>query len=147
MAFIPAFVFWLATGILLLGFEVVLPGVFLFWIGLAAIGTGLVAWLLPLGFVSQLLVFSIIGMAAIFAGWRIQQFQKKEMTDAPFLNDRAGALVGKIYALETAIISGTGAIRIGDTVWRVAGADTNAGTKVTIVGIDGGTLRVQAVVG
>ena len=31
---------WLAGGLVLLVAEVVMPGVFLFWLGLAALGTG-----------------------------------------------------------------------------------------------------------
>jgi inner membrane protein len=39
---------WLAGGVLLLAAETMLPGVFLFWIGLAAIATGLALFVLPL---------------------------------------------------------------------------------------------------
>jgi inner membrane protein len=144
MALIAAFWLWLAGGLLLLGLEMVAPGIFLLWIGLAAIGTGLVAWVLPLGFVAQLLVFAALGLGAIMLGSSIQKRQKNEITDAPFLNDRAGGMIGKVFMLETAIASGEGTVRIGDSVWRVAGVDAAAGTKVTIVGIDNGTLRVQA---
>jgi inner membrane protein len=145
MALFPAFWLWLAAGILLLGFEVVLPGVFLFWIGLAAIGTGLITWLFPVAFVAQLVLFAMLGLGFILVGRSIQQRQKHEITDAPFLNDRAGAMVGKVYVLETAIVVGTGSIRIGDTVWRVTGPDAASGTHVKVLAVEGGVLRVATV--
>ena len=37
----PALI-WILVGLVLLGAETILPGVFLLWIGLAAVGTGLV---------------------------------------------------------------------------------------------------------
>ncbi|MGL4637464.1 MAG: NfeD family protein [Beijerinckiaceae bacterium] len=143
MSLMPAFWLWLAGGILLVGLEVVMPGVFLLWIGLAAVSTGVISWLFSPGLVAQLLIFAVFGLASIAVGSMIQKRQKDEKTDAPFLNDRAGSMLGKVYRLETAIVSGIGSIRIGDTVWRVMGADAAVGTNVRITGIEGGDLRVE----
>src|SRR3546814_5931920 len=40
---------WLSVGVLLAAAEIVAPGFFLIWIGAAAIVTGVVAWLVPIG--------------------------------------------------------------------------------------------------
>jgi inner membrane protein len=117
--------------------------VFLIWLGLAALVTGAIVFFVPLSTVSCLVLFAALGLASILIGRRVQSGQKTEVTDAPFLNDRGKALVGKIYALESAIVEGAGSVRIGDSVWRVAGLDAVAGTHVKITGIDGSTLLVE----
>jgi inner membrane protein len=134
---------WLAGGLVLLAAEALAPGVFLFWIGLAAIATGLILLAAPLSLVPQLLVFAALGLAAIALGRLIQRREKAQATDAPFLNERGRALVGRVYPLETAIVNGAGSVRIGDTVWRVTGADAAAGARVKVTGVDGGTLVVE----
>jgi membrane protein implicated in regulation of membrane protease activity len=62
----------------------------------------------------------------------------------PFLNKRADALVGRVFTLEKPIIDGAGTVRIDDTVWRVAGPDAPAGSRVRIVQADGASLTVAA---
>jgi inner membrane protein len=136
--------FWLVTGLVLLTLEALLPGVFLIWLGMAALFTGAIIFVAPLSAVSGLVLFAVLGLTAILIGRRVQSEQKTEVTDAPFLNDRGKALVGKIYALESAIVEGSGSVRIGDSVWRVSGKDAAAGTHVKITGIDGSTLLVEA---
>jgi hypothetical protein len=134
---------WLAAGLALLGLEALLPGIFLFWIGLAAIATGLILWLVPLGVTAQLVLFALLGLAAILVGRQVQGRQKDEVTDSPFLNERGKTLLGQVFTLDTAIAGGAGSVKVGDSVWRVIGADRPAGEKVKVVGIDGGTLKVE----
>ncbi len=143
MADIASHWLWLVAGLLLIGIETMAPGLFLFWVGLAAIATGLINWLIPLSLTAQLLLFALFGLAAILVGRKVQGRQQSEITDSPHLNERGKALVGKTCLLETAITSGFGSVRLGDSVWRVSGADAAAGTTVRITGIDGGTLTVE----
>jgi inner membrane protein len=136
--------FWLAMGLVLLTLEAVMPGIFLIWLGLAALVTGLIVFFTPLSAVACLVLFALLGLASILIGRRVQSGQKTEVTDAPFLNDRGKSLLGKVYALESAVVNGAGSVRIGDSVWRVAGTDAAVGTLVKITGVDGGTLLVEA---
>jgi membrane protein implicated in regulation of membrane protease activity len=62
----------------------------------------------------------------------------------PFLNRRADALVGRVFTLEKPIIDGSGTVRIDDTIWRVAGPDAPAGSRVRIVEAKGANLTVAA---
>jgi inner membrane protein len=62
----------------------------------------------------------------------------------PFLNKRADALVGRVFTLEKPIIDNAGTVRIDDTIWRVAGPDAPAGSRVRIVQADGASLTVAA---
>jgi membrane protein implicated in regulation of membrane protease activity len=62
----------------------------------------------------------------------------------PFLNRRTAALVGREFTLEKPIIGGTGTVRIDDTIWRVAGPDAPAGSRVKVVRVNGADLTVAA---
>ena len=62
----------------------------------------------------------------------------------PFLNRRTDALVGREFTLEKPIVDGSGTVRIDDTIWRVAGPDAPAGSRVRVVQADGASLTVAA---
>ena len=49
------------------------------------------------------------------------------------------------FTLEKPIIDGSGTVRIDDTIWRVAGPDAPAGSRVRIVQADGASLTVTSV--
>ena len=66
-------------------------------------------------------------------------------SDEPDLNRRGSQYVGRVVALESAIETGRGRIRLGDTVWTVAGPDLPKGTPVRVIGSDGAVLRVEGV--
>ncbi len=134
---------WLILGFILMALELLAPGVFLFWLGLAALLVGLVSFAFHPSWQAQLLMFAIFAAAAVPA-WRRLARSKPAADENPFLNKRAEALMGRVFTLEKPIIDGTGTVRIDDTVWRVAGPDTPAGTKVKVVHVDGANLTVAA---
>ena len=83
--------------------------------------------------------------AAAVPVWRhLARGSRKADDSNAFLNRRAEALVGRVFTLEKPIIDGSGTVRIDDTVWRVAGPDTPAGTRVRVVHADGPNLTVAA---
>ena len=118
------------------------PGVFLFWLGLAALLVGLVSFVVEPSWQAQLLLFAAFAAAAVPVWRRLARHKPDESN--PFLNKRADALVGRVFTLEKPIIDGSGTIRIDDTVWRVAGPDAPAGSRVRIVQADGASLTVAA---
>lgn len=137
---------WMILGFALLGLEILVPGVFLLWIGVAAIATGLLSLLLAqAGFWNwqvQVLVFLALSLAAVFAGRRIMTGSSSD-TDEPLLNRRAEQLIGRTAALEEPIVEGYGRMRIGDTLWRVKGPDAPAGARVRVVGVEHSDLVVE----
>lgn len=134
---------WLVAGVLLGAAEALAPGVFLIWLGIAAIGTGLVGFLLPLTFEWSLLVFCAFSALSVLAGRRF--YGSREVTsDRPFLNRRAEALIGRVFVLHEAIEHGMGRARVDDSIWRVAGPDLPAGSRVRVVAVEGAVLlRVE----
>ena len=134
---------WLIFGFILMALEVFAPGVFLFWLGLAALLVGLVSFVLHPAWQMQLVMFAVFAAVAVPV-WRRLARGAARPSESPFLNKRAEALLGREFTLEKPIIDGNGTVRIGDTVWRVAGPDTPAGTRVKVVQVDGANLTVAA---
>src|ERR1700750_3285369 len=135
---------WLIFGFVLMALEVVAPGVFLFWLGLAALLVGLVSFAVHPSWQTQLLMFAVFAAAAVPVWRRLARSDTSVSASNPFLNKRAEALVGRVFTLEKPIIDGSGTVRIDDTIWRVAGPDTPAGSRVRIVRADGASLTVDA---
>lgn len=132
---------WFIAGGLLLALEVMLPGTFMLWLGLAAIATGVIGWIVSMSWQTQIVVFAILSVISVLLGRRIYPTVVTE-TDKPFLNRRHDAFVGRVFTLEEPIVAGSGRVRVDDTTWRVSGPDCPAGTKVRVEKADGATLIV-----
>lgn len=135
---------WLISGVILMALELIAPGVFLFWLGLAALLTGLVSFAFNPSWQVQILMFAVFAAAAVPVWRHLARNSAAANNNSPFLNKRADALVGRVFTLEKPIIDGAGTVRIDDTVWRVAGPDAPAGSRVRIVQADGASLTVAA---
>ena len=134
---------WLIAGLLLIGVEVLVPGVFMLWLGLAALLVGLLAFVVDLHWQTQILLFAVFAAAAVPVWRRLARRSKAEISN-PFLNRRTDALVGRVFTLEKPIQDGSGTVRIDDTIWRVTGPDTPAGSRIRVVKADGAMLTVAA---
>jgi membrane protein implicated in regulation of membrane protease activity len=135
---------WLILGVILMAMELAAPGVFLFWLGLAALLAGLLSFAFHPSWQTQILMFALFAAAAVPLWRRLARGSRAGSASNPFLNKRAEALVGRVFTLEKPIIDGAGTVRIDDTVWRVAGPDAPAGSRVRIVQADGASLTVAA---
>ena len=135
---------WLIFGFILMALELAAPGVFLFWLGLAALLVGLLSFAFHPSWQTQLLMFAVFAAAAVPIWRRLARSDTSVSASNPFLNRRADALVGRVFTLEKPIIDGWGTVRIDDTIWRVAGPDAPAGSRVKIVQADGANLTVAA---
>jgi membrane protein implicated in regulation of membrane protease activity len=135
---------WLIFGFILMALELLAPGVFMFWLGLAALLVGLLSFAINPSWQTQLLLFAVFAVAAVPLWRRVARSNNTVSVSNPFLNKRTEALIGRVFTLEKPIIDGSGTIRIDDTIWRVAGPDAPAGSRVKIVQADGASLTVAA---
>ena len=135
---------WLIFGFILMALELLAPGVFMFWLGLAALLVGLISFVALPTWQTQILLFAAFAIAAVPLWRRLARANKAASPSNPFLNRRAEALVGRVFTLERPIIDGSGTVRVDDTVWRVAGPDTPAGARVRVVEANGANLTVAA---
>ncbi|WP_095011415.1 NfeD family protein [Tsuneonella mangrovi] len=133
---------WLALGLLLAIFEMLVPGVYLIWLALAALVTGALTYVLDFGVPLQIVNFVFLSLIIVYSARRIVRDNPIESTD-PFLNNRMGRLVGQTGTVSLAITSGTGRVRHGDSEWNARGPDLDAGTRIKITGYEGGTLIVE----
>ena len=143
-ASIEPYVAWLCAGVLLCALEMVVPGVFLMWVGIAALLTGVAAYLLPIGTTLQLLLFAATALASVYLGRRWTGSDSIVSHD-PLLNDRVARLVGEIIVVTQPIVSGSGRARVADGEWNVRGPDTAAGQRVRVTGAVAGVLTVEPV--
>jgi inner membrane protein len=135
---------WFIAGGVLLALEALAPGVFMFWLGLAAMLVGAVSKYMDLSWQTQFILFAVFSVAMIPL-WHRFSFGVASATDQPFLNRRADALVGRVFTLERPIVDGSGTVRINDSVWRITGSDIPAGRRVKVIGVEGTALHVELV--
>jgi membrane protein implicated in regulation of membrane protease activity len=138
---VPYYV-WLLAGLLLCAGETLVPGAFLIWIGGAGLILGAIEFFWPMALTVQLLLFPALLVALVFLGRRVYGSVDRVGPSLPA--SRAHSLLGREFFLDDAIARGFGTIRVDDSVWRVAGADMPAGTKVRVVAVeDGIAIKVE----
>jgi membrane protein implicated in regulation of membrane protease activity len=134
-------------GTVLLALEILTPGVYLLWLGIAAIITGLLSfafWETAFwGWQVQILAFLVLSIVSVLIGRRVFPTTGTADTDQPLLNQRERQLVGRTATLEEPIVEGRGRIRLGDTLWRISGPDLPAGARVRVIATVNGELTVE----
>ncbi|ULU27305.1 NfeD family protein [Dyella terrae] len=137
---------WWILALVLIAIEVILPGYFMLWIGIAAGVTGLVVLVAPgMSLLAQALVFVVLAFLSCAAYWYglRPRLMRNEPGDA-LLNRRGEQKIGQRYVLAEPIVHGRGKAKVGDSLWLVSGPDLPVGSMVEVVGVDGTTLLVRA---
>ncbi|MEO7051316.1 MAG: NfeD family protein [Rhodanobacter sp.] len=137
---------WWILALLLIAGELLVPGYFLLWIGLAAAAMGVLLWAVPtMGLLAQAIVFGLLAFAAclVYARW-VRPKLERRAPGSERLNRRAEQMIGQRYELIEAIVNGRGKARVGDGQWLVSGPDLPVGSTVEVIGVDAGTLQVRA---
>lgn len=135
---------WWILACVLLILELMAPGVFLMWLGLAAAAVGLIELVYDMPWQMEVVVFAALSVAFLVVGrpWILKR--QNIDTDQPNLNKRINQYVGRRYVLEKAIVNGRGQVRIDDTMWDVIGSDMQKGDWVKVTAIEGLRLKVEA---
>src|SRR5690606_22589874 len=106
--------FWIVVGAVLLALELVMPGGFLLWLGVAGVITGLASMFQPIAWPFQFLIFGGLSLVLIVAWMRYFKGRDQE-SDRPLLNRRGDQLVGHEAVLDEPIRNGFGRLSLGDT--------------------------------
>jgi len=134
---------WTLAGVLII-LELISPGVFLLWLGIAASLVGILLVVMPdLSWEGQTLAFAIFSIGVIYLQY-IWLSRNPIATDRPMLNQRGQQYVGRVFTLDFPIVNGEGKIRVDDTTWKIRGEDGEAGIKVVVIGVDGTILLVKS---
>ncbi len=140
---------WVIFGLVLLGLEILAPGTFFLWFALSAMVVGAITlvvgpdnavWVWQF----QLVVFLILSLVTAVVGRRMMVRRGWDKSQNPTLNLRGAQLVGRTAILSDAISQGRGRAKIDDTIWQVSGPDMKQGSKIKVVGFEGGILEVEA---
>lgn len=134
--------FWFAAGLILAGLEMVVPGVYLIWLALAALITGLIVFVSAPPLALQIVCFVFLALIAAFSAKRLLRDRPLVSSD-PLLNNRMGRLIGQTAVVTESIEHGSGRVHLGDSDWSAKGPDIAVGERVRIVGSDGSELLVE----
>lgn len=134
---------WFILAVILFVMEVFAPGAVFMWVAIAAAIMGLIVSLFAgITWEYQLLMFSILSVASLFA-WRKVAARNPVETDQPQLNRRGMQYVGRTFTLEEPIVNRQGRIKVDDTTWKIQGDDCDAGTTVKVIKVDGAILTIE----
>ncbi|MGC6406127.1 NfeD family protein [Bisgaard Taxon 45] len=137
---------WLILGFVLLIAELVLPGVFLLWWGLAAVVIAGVMALIPSVSLTVLAIsYAILAIILSVVWWKYQHGKDKADQLHSSLNQRDHAMLGTRGTVQEIAPHGIGRGHFGDTTWRIQGADLQVGDLVEVYQVDGITLKVKKV--
>ena len=142
--FLGDWVWFVAAGILLL-LELLSPGVFFIWLGIAAALVGVVDNIHDLPWQGELVLFAVLAVISVVAGRRFYNGPAMEPKDNPHLNRRQMGYVGRSFTLKQPIVDGRGKLTIEDTVWEIEGPDMAAGTRIKVTAVNDMTLVVTAI--
>ncbi|MEO6688585.1 MAG: NfeD family protein [Dokdonella sp.] len=137
---------WWIAALVLIAAEMILPGYFLLWIGIAAGVMGVVTLIAPsLPAIAQAVAFALLALASCLVYWRYIRPLAEQRDDQPLLNRRGKKLVGERFVLIEPIVNGRGKVKVGDGQWLAEGPELPAGSEVEVLSVDGTTLRVRSV--
>ena len=136
---------WLTLGLVLAGLEMLVPGVYLIWLAVAAIITGVLTGLFDLSLPMQVIDFVFLALILAFSAKRFLRDKPIESAD-PLMNRRGARMVGETALVVQAIEHGSGRVHIGDSDWIARGPDVAAGERVRIVGSEGASLLVEPLI-
>ena len=135
---------WAIGGLVLLIAEIVAPGFFLVFLGVAAIATGLFTLLFDLSLAPQLVLFVIYTALAVMIGKR--WYAEPDHADQSIrLNNPSERMIGKSVMVVDPVDEHGGRVRVGDGEWSARGGPAAAGARVRVVAVDGNCLMVENV--
>jgi membrane protein implicated in regulation of membrane protease activity len=137
----PRWAWWIAAALLAVA-EIVVPGIFLIWLAIAAATAGAVAILLDPPTLVNAAVFAVAAVASIYVGRTL--YRRSEKAPDPLLNDRAARLVGTHVTICEAVTASGGRATVGDGSWPARGPDMAIGTVAVVIAVEGNTLVVEA---
>jgi len=135
---------WAVAGLVLIGAEVLMPGVFLLWLGIAGLATAAIAAALPISLEVQLALFTMTALLSCVIGWLFYR-RSTRGRGHPTVNDPRARMIGSIGHVTEVIRDGRGKVRIGDSDWLAEGPDLALGAAVRVKALSGTVVKVEAV--
>jgi membrane protein implicated in regulation of membrane protease activity len=131
---------WLIAALALAIAEIVAPGIFLIFLALGALVTGLLA-IVVADLRWQLVAFVVASTVAVLCG---RSFYKRLLRGRDAATGIGSGPIGEHGTVVDAIVDGRGKIKLRDSVWLAAGPDLPVGTKIMVLRREGTLLHVEA---
>lgn len=139
---------WVIIGLLLITVELFLPSFAALWFGVAALLTALLAWLLPVGLITQVVIWLVLSIIACVLWFALIQPKIKTRTKAGL---GGAVIIGESGMIISAITpEGLGVVRfavpkVGADQWRCRSDDGQpivVGERVVVTAVMGNELVV-----
>ena len=142
---VDAWIIWLIIGVIFIISEIFTVGFVMMPLGLAALASGLIAYLFPeSGLAPQLVAFIVTGVVLIFFGQKLANKIAKD----PVIKVGAERLIGSDGLVLEKIdpVRNSGLVRVKQEEWRASSENEGVidkGEKITVVQVDGTHLTVK----
>lgn len=140
---------WLILGFALLIAEIVIPGIFLLWWGLAGLVMAGVMVLVPsLSLTTLGIIYAILATILSLAWWKYQHSKDIVDEQKSSLNQRDHAMLGAKGIVQEIGANGIGRGHFGDTTWRIqqqSHSTLQIGDTIEVISVQGITLIVKRV--
>jgi len=134
---------WLILAIVLIILEILVPGAYFLWMGVAAAAVGGAMFIFPgMPFMVQIMVFAALSIITVLI-YKVHRKNNPVVTDEPALNRRGEQYIGRSFTLTEPIVNGMGKIKVDDSTWKVSGENMQAGAVVRVVAAEDSTLVVE----
>ena len=137
---------WFSIGLLFVLAELFVPGTYLLWFGFSAFVMGVLVSFLTLSATETLVCFALISAAFSGIGWYVyaKVLNKTKVPEKyKYLNDMAGAHIGKVYNLSEDVTDGRSKAKVGDSFWLVEiNEPLKKGAKVKITDVKDGVILI-----
>ncbi|WP_049235612.1 NfeD family protein [Moraxella canis] len=139
---------WAVIGMLLMMGEMFVPSFTMLWFGVAAIITALIAWLVPMGLLSQVVIWLSLSIVACVLWFKLIQPRIKMRTKAGL---GGSVIIGEIGMIVSPVMTnGVGVVRfsvpkVGAAEWvcrTLDGHPIEVGTRVIVTAVMGNELIV-----
>jgi len=135
---------WVVIGLVLAALEMLVPGVYLIWLAIAALITGALTFGIGLGLPAQVIVFVSLALISAFSARRLLRDSPIISSD-PLMNQRGSRMIGQTAVITQMFDGGTGRVKFGDSEWLARGPDGALGDKVRVSGSEGAILLVEPI--
>jgi len=137
---------WFSIGLLFVLAELFVPGTYLVWFGFSAFVMGILVSLMTLSATETLVCFALISAAFSGIGWYAyaKVLNKTKVPEKyKYLNDMAGAHIGKVYNLSEDVVDGRAKAKVGDSFWLVEiDEPLKKGDKIKITNVKDGVILI-----
>lgn len=140
-----SYLFWIAAGIFLMFIELIVPGVFIVFIGIGGVLTGVMTYLFGFGIVPQVITWIFSSFFIVLLGAPL--LKKIFPSDSKYIPLKEDDSIGKIVKVVATVNShdNQGRIRYQGTEWNAVckGAEISVSTYVKILARNNLTFLVE----